>query len=126
MKKIILLCISMLVFVTASAFENGGKQKFEPDRFVLLEHSQVQTIVFENQATFIPVVALSAERPILIEKSIYLFTSQILPLSSPEKIKIRDVGWRIDNGVNYNLSNLSDKSDNSPYKNYLRVYRCRA
>lgn len=122
MKKIILFCISMLVFVTASAFENGGKQKFERDRFVLLEHSQVQTIVLDCQSVFIPVVALGAERPTQVSESMLVVTAQLLQRNSPDPFTNRDVGWRINSGVNYNLSNTTGKLDNSPYKNYLRLY----
>ena len=122
MKKIILLCISVLVFVTASAFENGGKQKFEPDRFVLFEHSQVQMIVFENQAVFVPVAALSAELLTQTSSSMLVITTQLLPINSPEPFRHRDVGWQINSGFNYNLSDTTGKLDNSPYKNYLRLY----
>lgn len=79
MKKVILFCISMLLFVSASAFENGGKLKFEKDRFVLLEHSQVQSPVLESQVIFTQVEIGKLKIPDEMKTSgIFLFYNFII------------------------------------------------
>ena len=124
MKKFVLLCFALLLFVTASAFENGGKQKFERDRFVLLEHSQVQTIVIAtNEFQFVP-VADFAMRVTQTSELLITQENRKLPKNTPTLFVQRDVGWLLNSGVSNSLINTCNRQVSTPYMNYLRLYSC--
>jgi len=121
MKSFLLICIASLLFVTASAFENGGKQKFERDRFVLAEHGQaIEFIATQNLLN--PVVNYIVAQPIQTSTQ-FIFIKQSPANYSQNLLKHRDVGWQVQKADSKYLKEpLASIKVNEPYRNYLHVY----
>lgn len=126
MRNFLLICIASLLSVTASAYENGGKQKFERDQFVLAEHGQSQVVEFVAIENLLSGrLSIMTARPIQASTQFLLIDLQSPANYSQNLLKHKDVGraiWEVDS--KYLKEPLASVRTNKPYRNYLRVYPC--